>query len=631
MCGVFGVLQDAAATVDRAALEAAARVQAHRGPDASGIRTYTSGACTLALGHQRLSIIDLSDAGTQPMEYRDGAGSLAYNGELYNYLELREELAAAGERFSSRTDSEVLLSALHVWGPQQALSRFNWMGAFAWFDRDRQRLVLACDAASEKPLYYFRDERRFIFASEIKTVLTLAGRRFALDRDTIGQYVFQGLSDASTRTYFEAIRRVEPGTFIELDMRAREFDPRPVGYTPPAYSGDTARMPLPRFIDELREVFIDAVRLRLRSDVPVGVLLSGGLDSSSIAAVTQSLVGRETAPKLLSAVSGDPRFDETRHIEMMERHLGQQAHKVTLQMTPGTLLSELGEVIWHNDAPVGGLSAVAHFKLMRRARELGLTVILSGQGADESLLGYRKFLGFYLQSLLRQGKPLRAAGVLAAFVANGTIVTQLDLGDAKRYVPWLRRLEARGAEPPAALEGPWLRGWQAEEIGLGEGSLADRQRLDLRKYSVPSLCHYEDRMSMASAREIRQPFLDSRLVDMLLRAPDDYKIRRGWTKYCLREAMRGLLPPGIAWRKDKQGFANPEGEWLKQELAPAVLDAFAPGSLICGKGVLDSAALLRKFAAYRAQPAGKGTIWYREIFAPFALELWMRRYAQWIA
>jgi asparagine synthase (glutamine-hydrolysing) len=237
-------------------------------------------------------------------------------------------------------------------------------------------------------------------------------------------------------------------------------------------------------------------------------------------------------------------------------------------------------------------------------------------------LGYRKFLGFYLQSLLRRGRVFRAAAVLGGFLRNGMFAGQFDLADAKRYLPLQRR------EPDVA--GPWLRGWTREDIGLGAGTMADRQRRDLDHYSVPSLCHYEDRMSMANGREIRLPFLDSRLVDLLLRAPDEFKLRHGWTKYALRAAMNDLLPSEITWRKDKQGFSNPEGEWLKRELAPAVTEAFAADSGICRRGLFDSAALNRKYARYRAQPARGGSIWYREIFAPLALELWLRKFERWI-
>jgi asparagine synthase (glutamine-hydrolysing) len=312
----------------------------------------------------------------------------------------------------------------------------------------------------------------------------------------------------------------------------------------------------------------------------------------------------------------------------MERHLGQKAEFITLRPSPDRMVEEMTHLNWHNDAPVAGLSALAHLRLMERAKQLGLTVILSGQGADEILLGYRKFLGFYLQSLVRQRRPFKAAAVLAGFFANRSIVNDFDISDAKRYLPFLRWFGGGAAD--AATEGPWMRGWNSVELGLGGGTLGERQVLDVRRFSVPGLCHYEDRMSMAMSREIRLPFLDSRLVDMLVRAPDDYKLRRGWTKYSFRKAMEPFLPPSITWRKDKKGFSNPEGEWLKHELSDTVREAFAPNSLISRKGVIDSAAMLRRFDAYRRQPVKGGTIWYREILAPLSLELWMRRFAPWI-
>lgn len=631
MCGILGVLRRGGQEPDPAVVEAAMRVQAHRGPDGRGVRTFHFGQSTLLFGHQRLAIIDLSQAADQPMTYGEEQGCLIYNGELYNYLELREQLAAQGARFTTRSDTEVLLTALHRWGPERALSACNWMGAFAWLDRDRARLVLACDAGSEKPLYYHAQDGQLAFASEIKTLLTLLGRRFPLDRDVIGRFIFQGLSDASAQTFFQGITRLEPGTYLELPVAADRAPGKPVPFKPPAYGGEPSRLPLADFVTELRSLFIDSVRLRLRSDVPVGILLSGGVDSSSIAAVSHQLLGRERAPQLLSIVSDDRRFDESPHIGIMERHLGQSAHRITLRIEPASLITELSTANWYNDAPLASLSALAHFRLMERARQLALTVILSGQGADEILLGYRKFLGFYLQSLVRRGRFLRAAAVLGAFLLNRTIVRQFDFSDAKRYLGPLRRLERSGDEAPESVAGESLRGWQPLPLGLGAGSLAERQLLDVQRYSVPSLCHYEDRMSMAWSREIRLPFLDSRLIDLLLRAPDDYKLRHGWTKYSLRKAMEPLLPAAICWRRDKQGFSNPQGEWLKHEWRDPVREAFSSGGLLARKGIVDSAVLQRRYERYCRQPAERGTIWYREIFAPFSLELWMRRYEAWIA
>lgn len=625
-------MQAASIEFDPAILDAASRIQAHRGPDNSGITTYQIENTTVIFGHQRLSIIDLSDAGHQPMTYGDEQGHIDYNGELYNYLELRTELAQAGERFSTQSDTEVLLTALHHWGPEHALQKFNWMGAFAWLDRAHARLVLARDSGSEKPLYYCTADRQLFFASEIKTLLTLTGRKFALDRDVVGQFIVQGLSDTSPQTFFSGIAQLEAGTFAEIPLVDDHYEMNLEDYQPPTYPGDPANMALTDFIDELRRVFVDSVRLRLRSDVPIGVLLSGGIDSSAIAAVTYSLNGEQAAPELLSAISDDPRFDETAHIAVMEQHLGRSARKITLKTEPGTLISDLSSINWFNDEPVAGLSALGHYRMMGQARHIGLTVLLSGQGADEILLGYRKFLGFYLQSLVRRGHLLRAIGVLAKFLSNRTIVNQFEIRDAKRYVPLLRTISRLGVrqDPDEQTEGEWLNGWQRLSVGLGSGSLADRQMLDIRKYSVPSLCHYEDRMSMAMSREIRLPYLDSRLIDLLIRAPDDFKLRAGWTKYAFRKAMERYLPPEICWRKDKQGFANPEGEWLKHELYDSVREAFSQDSFLAKKGIVNSEAMLRKHDRYCRQPVVGGFIWYREIFAPYSLELWMRRYAEWI-
>lgn len=630
MCGIFGILSQSPLQISPALLEAAHAIQGHRGPDGRGTQRFTFDRSSLILGHQRLAIIDLTDAGRQPMDYCGGLGTIVYNGELYNYLELREELRREGESFSTQSDTEVLLSALHRWGPARALSKFNWMGAFAWFDRRNHSLTLARDAGSEKPLYYFSDSQQLIFASEIKTLLTLADRKFQLERDVVGRFIHQGVSDVSAQTIFTEITQLAASTFFQLDLAMGRPKISPIRYSPPAYDGNPTSISLPDCIDEVRRLIIDSVRLRLRSDVPVGVLLSGGVDSSSIAAVANHLRGDFAAPQLLSIVSDDSRFDESQHINAMERHLKQQAQKIVLRVSAGTIVEDLSALNWINDEPVAALSVLGHYRLMACAKQLGLKVIMSGQGADEIFLGYRKYLGFYLQTLIRRGSYFTAMKVLSGFVANRTVVNQFDLSDAKRYLPLLRRLGASRRDPEGSLDGAWLRDWNPASVGLGSGSLTERQMADIREFSVPSLCHYEDRMSMAMSREIRLPFLDSRLVDLMLRTPDEYKLRKGWTKYCLREAMQSFLPPEIAWRKDKMGFSSPQGEWLKHELKQSVKDAFGADSMLAKKGIMDSGALLRKYNRYCGQATGRGSIWYREIFAPFSLELWMRRYAAWI-
>ncbi len=620
MCGIFGVVSWSRPIGEERVL-AAHRVQAHRGPDGAGTWRGRVGRCEVVLGHQRLSIIDLSDAAAQPMVDPDGRSILAYNGELYNYLELRAEMTAAGESFRTSSDTEVLQKALHHWGVEPALARANGMWAFAWIDERGERLVLSRDRGSEKPLYLARDGDVVCFASEMKTLFALLGGRRTIDAQVAGEYLLQAAVDTSERTFFAGVSKLPPAAFAVLDLSAPPCDlaPRPYWRCPT----QAPPRPLPDLIAQTRETFLDAVRIRLRSDVPVGVLLSGGIDSSAIAAAVHHLGG--VGLDMLSAVSRDRRFDESRFVDVMTSHLGRAAHKVELDLEPAQAMELLRDVSWYNDEPAVSFTSVAHYLLMRKAADLGLKVILSGQGADEMLCGYRKYVGFAAEELVRSGRVLEAAGLVYGFWRNGTILNQFSLAEARRYMPG-----RRGRREPG-IAGPALDDFVPVSLGLGKGSVQERQAADLTRFSVPALCHYEDRMSMANGREIRLPFLDHRLIELLVPAPVDVKLRKGWTKYVFREAMRDLLPPEIAWRKDKQGFVSPQGEWLKHELRPAVLDHFGPDALMVKAGLVDHDALARRYEAYCRQPAGAGNIWFRDIFSPLALEVWMRRFEDHLA
>jgi asparagine synthase (glutamine-hydrolysing) len=580
------------------------------------------GCWAVSLGHQRLSIIDLSAAGTQPMKLGPRGQLIVYNGEIYNYVELKRELVKAGFEFQTRTDTEVILVALQHWGLEDAHRRFNGMWAFAWLDIPSARLVLSRDRAGEKPLYVAEQDGALVFASEIKTLLTLSGRHRSLQLSAVGRYLTQSLLDDADETLLSGVRRLPAGTFGVIDLSAQQpfLDIRRYWQWK---SRTTDVPPLERLADEIRDTFQDSVRIRLRSDVPLGVLLSGGIDSSAIASVARDLIGPDQL-HLLASVSDDPRFDESPHIDRMAAYLNRPVTKVHLDLNPDNAVRLLERACWFHDEPVTSLSHVAHYLLMEKARELGITVILSGQGADELLCGYKKYLGFYIQWLLRRGALGRAAGVLAGFWRNGTILPQFSLAEARRYLP-------RAFHPVVPdVRGPALRDQGEVDLGLGSGSVEARQYLDLTRYSVPALCHKEDRMSMAHSREIRLPFLDVRLIERLLETPVGYKLRGGWTKYVFRSAMAGQLPAAIVWRKDKLGFVNPQEEWLKGRLKPVVLDLFGPESFIFKLDLLDRARLLLLYERYCRQPAGRGTVWYREIFGPVALEVWLRQFAEWV-
>lgn len=623
MCGVAGMIGHDPGEI-RAALLRAQRVQQHRGPDGDGLTVQPAGNWSVGLGHQRLAIIDRSPGGAQPMASADGRHWLAYNGEVYNYREIRAELARLGHVFAGASDTEVILHALAQWG-EDATRRFNGMWGLAWLDLGRRRLVLSRDRLGVKPLYLHQAAGGLCFASEIKAILEMAGTRFPLNPGVVGQYVLQSLLDTSEETFFAGIRKVPAGSNVVIDLATDTLRPTSAAFWQPAPPPPVAGMD--EAADQVRELLTDAVRLRLRSDVPVGVLLSGGLDSSSIAACMQAILGRDADLNLLSAVSDGGRFDEAPFIDQMAAHLGRPVHKVRLDIDPARALDLLSDVCWHNDEPVGGFSNVAHFLLMKQARDLGVTVILSGQGADETFCGYRKFLGFHLQALVRAGHGWQALGVAAAFWRQGTVFSQFSWDEAKRYLPGL------GSRGPDTVAGPAVLGApRPADIGLAPGQgLVERQLADLQRFSVPILTHYEDRMSMAWSREVRTPFLDYRLVERALFLPAALKLGDGWTKYALRRAMAPLLPPAIAWRKDKQNFVNPQSEWLKHELRPALAGIFGGDSLIYRHGLFARPGLTRLYDRYCRQPEGRGLISFKEVFQPLALELWLRRYGAYLA
>jgi asparagine synthase (glutamine-hydrolysing) len=258
---------------------------------------------------------------------------------------------------------------------------------------------------------------------------------------------------------------------------------------------------------------------------------------------------------------------------------------------------------------------------MQEAKQQGVTVILSGQGADELLCGYLKFTGFYLHDLARRGRLIKAAKLVAGFARNRNMLGQFEWSEARRYLGKLAKLGE------VDIRGPRLReqGYTVA-MGLGRGSMVDRQLGDLMKYSVPALVHYEDRCSMAMGREIRLPFLDYRLVNLLLPLDPEWKLRHGWTKWIFRQAIKDLLPPAIVWRKGKQGFINPQSEWLKHELRPAV-EKFISGGLLTERlGLMDAKALARLYRRYSSQPPKGGILSFKDIFNPLVLEIWARRF-----
>lgn len=618
MCGLFGIVcrRERFQSL-RPRIERAHQFQQHRGPDMRGEIVLDAGAGRVVyLAHQRLSILDLSEAGRQPMSDPDQSSWLVYNGEVYNYLELAKEMdfiPAGG------SDTEVMLESFRRRGVPASLPGFNGMWALAWMSMSEGALYLARDRAGIKPLYTAMADGDLYFASEIKTLLALLGSRHRLNTQVIGEYLVQSLQDTGAATFFEGIEAFPAGAMARIALDGPSLSLAPVSYWEP-FKCAGEREQTGSIVDMVRETVLDAVRLRLRADVPVGVLLSGGVDSSIIAACVRHLSpdGRQDIA-VLSAVSPGKPGDESAYIDRVARHLDIAPIKVDTAWEADEAIELLRKVTWMNDTPLGSFSNVAFYLLMQRASESGIKVVLSGQGGDELFCGYRKYLGFHFQELARRGEYARLAGKAWQFWRNGVVLQQFNLAEAGRYLRRKPKSDALGEAVRASFE--------PQALGLPPEGLACRQWLDYRRFSVPYLTHYEDRASMAFAREVRLPFLDYRLVELMLNAPVEAKLHDGWTKYALRRAFADWLPPEIIWRRDKLGFSMPQEEWLRGELKASWLQLLDADAEVFRRKLLDPDALHEKFERFCAR---QGNIWYREIFAPLALEIWLQEYSEFI-
>lgn len=524
-------------------------------------------AITLALGHRRLSIIDLSPAGHQPMCTPDKRHWIIYNGEIYNYLELREELIQSGHSFQSKSDTEVLLKAYVNWG-EDSLTRLVGMFAFAIHDRERNQLFLARDFFGIKPLYYTVWSGGFAFASEIKALLMLPHVSRRANPQRVYEYLRFGFMDHGEETLFSEIHQLPAAHFLHLSLE-RQDSPQPIRYwdidlnKKSALSRDDAAA-------KVRELFLENVRLHLRSDVPVGAALSGGIDSSAIVMAMRQVQGDSLDLNTFSFMAEDVDVNEERWVDMIGKAATGAVYKV--KPSPDELLSDLDQLIYIQDEPFGSTSIYAQYRVMRLAREKGIKVMLDGQGADEMLGGYRPYFAARLASLIRQLQWLKACHFL------------LSLRQYEDY-PFRRILMKTGSYflPPSLraymlkfagmdLIPPWLREkWFRErhvKIAPTEGSnnreiLREELYRSLMKQLLIGLLRYEDRNSMAFSIESRVPFLTPELATFIFSLPEEYIIdRKGTTKAIFRQAMKGIVPDEILQRKDKIGFATPEQLWL---------------------------------------------------------------------
>jgi asparagine synthase (glutamine-hydrolysing) len=588
MCGIAGIaLTRAQGGLSALGAEMMRRLE-HRGPDDHGWLCWGhDGVCVgqaqphdgltqVMLLHRRLSILDLTAAGRQPMSTSDGRYHLVFNGEIYNYLELRAELEAAGRVFHTRTDTEVLLAALAAWGTG-ALVRLVGMFAFALLDTQERTLLLARDFFGIKPLYYVRDAQQLTFASEIKALLPLPGLRRRVRPAQLYQYLLSGLTDDGADTLLEGIQQLLPGHYLHVAVdRPGAAEPRAYWTLRPDERADLSFNEAAR---QLRELFLESVRMHLRSDVAVGSALSGGIDSSAIVAAVRTIGGRQLECHTFSFIAAQSTVSEERWSDMASAAAGTIAHK--LQVDPQELRADVDRLIQTQDEPFGSTSLYAQYRVFRSAREAGIKVLLDGQGGDELLAGYTGYLYPRAVELLRAGRLWSAARFARRAAARPGVRWHRLLARAGiQFAPaWLRKPVEHWMSP-AGTYSTLNAAWFAERgvaVCSGHRSVScDGLRSALidavHRSALPRLLRHEDRNSMAFGVESRVPFLTPALAQFTLSLPPAYLLAPdGTSKSVFRAAMRGLVPDAILDRKQKLGFETPEFAWL-QALRPWVTE-----------------------------------------------------------
>jgi asparagine synthase (glutamine-hydrolysing) len=551
MCGIAGYVGGSRPRGDE--LRRMSEAVAHRGPDDVGYWEEPG----IGLAHRRLSIIDLSPSGHQPMVSDCGRYVIVLNGEIYNYRELQQELAAAGDRFRSTSDTEVLLAAWRRWGAG-CLCRLNGMWAFAVWDRAERVLSASRDRFGKKPFYYTFTGGTLVFASEIKAIFALGALRAEPNPVAVADFAAERISDHTHSTFFRGVSQLGAGeamTWREGSLevcRYWQVDVRPS-------SEQVAPEP-----GEIERLLHDAVSLRLRSDVPVGCLLSGGIDSSAVAALAARAVPAGGSLHAFTTVN-DPPEDEAAGVGLLaERYPALTIHDDRPRAED--FWHDLDHCLWHQEEPFADASMVAHFRLMRLAGSLGVKVLLTGQGADEVFAGYPGYVPVHLGGLLRRGhlpefmRIWRAARVGSGTSAGATVlyampdvlVERLRRRRADRALDWLA--------PDYRTMSPDLH--RADRRGMKPDPLDAALAESISVRTLPAFLHYEDRNSMAFGVETRLPFLDYRLAERMFRCPADTKLAGGLTKAVLRSAMQAAVPAQILKRTRKTGYPAPLSAWL---------------------------------------------------------------------
>lgn len=585
---------------------------AHRGPDGEG--HWINNAGTVALGHRRLSIIDLSDAGSQPMqrslfsslEGEEKRYTITYNGEIYNYIELRDELFSHGYRFQSKSDTEVILAAFDFW-EEDCLQKFDGMFAFAIWDAKKSKLFAARDRFGEKPFYFYHDEEHFLFASEMKALWAVGVDRIADNKMLLNYLTLGYVQNANDKeqTFYEDIYSLPAAHFLEFDLASFDYEVHSYWKIDKELTIDLSA---DQAVERFNKLFSMSVSRRLRSDVETGSSLSGGLDSSAIIAnIFQSqLLNKEQ--QTFSAVFPGFAKDESKYIESAAQKFPVRNYQV--QPDAAGLIKDFETICQHQEEPFQSASIYAQYKVFELARQHNIKVMLDGQGADEILAGYNKYIHWYLQQLISRKMYKEAMQEKKTFRQHNAAF-RWGLGNyLATFLPAHAAIHLESKEYNRVIKHPDInkdfinslhgREWEGIHKPIIT-KLNDILFFNSTYLGLEELLRFADRNSMAHGVEVRLPFLNHQLVEFVFSLPANFKIHKGWTKWLLRKAMAKKLPPEIVWRKDKVGYEPPQKAWMQYAV---MKDYIQEGKRkLVNKGVLNKEVLNKDITPAAAHEA----------------------------
>jgi len=579
----------------------------HRGPDDEGFYFDND----ISLGHRRLSIIDIK-TGHQPIYNENKTICIIYNGEIYNYLELRKELESK-HKFYTNTDTEVILHAYEEWG-KNCLNKFNGMWAFCIYDKNKNILFLARDRFGIKPLYYYFKDGRFIFASEIKAILECNIVERAPNNLVIFDYLMYNIVDHTDETFFKGIKKIPKGHFAIFDIKTKRLNIEKF-WTLKITTEDG-------HVDKtkIKDLFLDSIRLRLRSDVPIGSCLSGGIDSSSIVCTLSNVLGNKNI-NTFSAVFPGKNIDEGPYIQAVIERTGVKANFTT--PSGKEFINDIIKFLYHLEEPPTGTGVYAQFRVAKLTHEKGIKVLLDGQGSDELFAGYKYFFGYYFKELLKNGKISTLIKEVVLYYKKHRrfyeLVMMLYLFLPYSFKRYMFQRENR------YLNAHFIKKCQKESTYLKDfidsKSLND-SLLKHFEYKLQHLLNWEDKNFMAFSIETRLPFLDYRFVEYIFSLPSSSKIKNGETKAIFREAMKGILPDKILQRQDKLGFETPENEWIKLPEVSRFIKGIINSKSFKERGYFDVEYIKKMFKDTNK----KGAVWSNSklIWKALFLELWFR-------